>query len=47
MKTVLKSIKPDILLVHGDTTTAAASAMAAFYLNIRLRTLKQVLEHMI
>ena len=24
MKTVLKSIKPDILLVHGDTTTAAA-----------------------
>ena len=36
MKTVLKSIKPDILLVHGDTTTAAASAMAAFYLNIRV-----------
>lgn len=31
MKDVLEREKPDILLVHGDTTTAFASALAAFY----------------
>jgi UDP-N-acetylglucosamine 2-epimerase (non-hydrolysing) len=31
MKGVLEREKPDILLVHGDTTTAFASALAAFY----------------
>ena len=34
MKRVLKEAKPDILLVHGDTTTAYVSALAAFYLQI-------------
>ncbi len=34
MKDVLKSEEPDVLLVHGDTTTAFASSMAAFYSNI-------------
>jgi UDP-N-acetylglucosamine 2-epimerase (non-hydrolysing) len=34
MKEVLKQAQPDLLLVHGDTTTAFASAMAAFYLSI-------------
>lgn len=31
---VLESERPAILLVHGDTTTAAASALAAYYLKI-------------
>lgn len=31
---VLSEIKPDIVLVHGDTTTAFASSVAAFYLGI-------------
>lgn len=31
MKTVLSYNKTDILLVHGDTTTALAAAMAGFY----------------
>lgn len=31
---VLKAEKPDCVLVHGDTTTAMASTLAAFYLQI-------------
>jgi UDP-N-acetylglucosamine 2-epimerase (non-hydrolysing) len=31
MRDVLRERRPDILLVHGDTTTTLASAMAAFY----------------
>lgn len=31
MKSVLADKKPDILLVHGDTTTTLATAMAGFY----------------
>ena len=34
MREVLKSYRPDVLLVHGDTTTTLASAMAGFYLDI-------------
>lgn len=34
MKTILTKEKPDLVLVHGDTTTAFAAALAAFYLNI-------------
>jgi UDP-N-acetylglucosamine 2-epimerase (non-hydrolysing) len=34
MKEVLKQTQPELLLVHGDTTTALASAMAAFYLSV-------------
>jgi len=34
MKAVLEAEKPDIVLVHGDTTTASAAAMACFYLQI-------------
>jgi len=34
MRDVLKKIKPDIVLVHGDTTTSAATALAAFYQQI-------------
>lgn len=31
MKATLRKVKPDIVLVQGDTTTAFASALAAFY----------------
>lgn len=34
MRDVLKDVQPDIVLVHGDTTTSTASAMAAFYQQI-------------
>ena len=34
MRDVLSQIKPDIVLVHGDTTTSTASALAAFYQQI-------------
>lgn len=31
---LLKEIKPDLVLVHGDTTTSSSAAMAAFYQQI-------------
>lgn len=31
MKNILEESKPDIVLVHGDTTTSTAAALAAFY----------------
>jgi len=34
MRDVLKEVKPDIVLVHGDTTTSTATALAAFYQQI-------------
>lgn len=34
MRDVLREYKPDALLVHGDTTTTLASAMAGFYLGV-------------
>ncbi|MCR5146602.1 MAG: UDP-N-acetylglucosamine 2-epimerase (non-hydrolyzing) [Clostridia bacterium] len=34
IKAVLESEKPDIVLVHGDTTTTFVSALACFYLQI-------------
>lgn len=34
MRDVLKEAQPDVVLVHGDTTTSTASALAAFYQQI-------------
>lgn len=36
MRRVLNEAKPDIVLVHGDTTTAFAASLAAFYQQIRV-----------
>lgn len=36
MKTVLTDFKPDIVFVHGDTSTTFAAALAAFYQQIRV-----------
>ena len=34
MRSVLQDYSPDVVLVHGDTTTCLATAMAAFYAQI-------------
>ena len=34
MRDVLDEVKPDVVLVHGDTTTSTATALAAFYRQI-------------
>jgi len=36
MRDVLKDAKPDIVFVHGDTTTSLASGLAAFYERIQV-----------
>ena len=36
IKPVLEDEKPDVVLVHGDTTTTFATALAAFYLGIKV-----------
>lgn len=34
MREVFKQYKPDVVLVHGDTTTSTSAALAAFYQQI-------------
>ena len=34
MRDILQEVKPDVVLVHGDTTTSTAAALAAFYQQI-------------
>lgn len=36
MKEVLNNFKPDIVLVHGDTTTTAVTSFSAFYQQIKI-----------
>ena len=36
MKDVLSDFKPDIVLVHGDTTTTSAASLSAFYQQIKV-----------
>jgi len=34
MRSVLQKVSPDIVIVHGDTTTSVAAALSAFYMKI-------------
>lgn len=36
MKDILEKSKPDVVLVHGDTTTSTLSALAAFYFGAKV-----------
>jgi UDP-N-acetylglucosamine 2-epimerase (non-hydrolysing) len=36
LKNILESYAPDIVLVHGDTTTAMASSIAAYYAGVKV-----------
>jgi len=36
MKNILKKFQPDVVLVHGDTTTTSAASLAAFYQQIKI-----------
>ncbi|HEY9090043.1 non-hydrolyzing UDP-N-acetylglucosamine 2-epimerase [Parasphingorhabdus sp.] len=36
MEAILAEVQPDYVLVHGDTTTSTAAALAAFYAGIRV-----------
>ena len=36
LRDVIKSCKPDIILVHGDTTTCFSAALAGFYQQIKI-----------
>ena len=37
LETIFKEEKPDMILVHGDTTTTFSSALAAYYQQIKVR----------
>lgn len=34
MRDLLQDVRPDVILVHGDTTTSTATALAAFYAHV-------------
>ena len=41
LRDVLRDFCPDVVLVHGDTTTSMAASLAAFYMQIPVDTWKQ------
>ena len=47
IQAVLEQEKPDIVLVHGDTSTTFATALAAFYMGIKVGHVEQVAGHTI
>ena len=36
LKPVLQKVRPDVVLVHGDTTTTMAASLAAYYAKVRV-----------
>ena len=42
LRDILQQSKPDLVLVHGDTTTSMAAALAAFYQQIPVRADKHI-----
>ena len=42
----MKKVKPDIVLVHGDTTTTFAASLAAFYNQIPIGHVEAGLKNM-
>jgi UDP-N-acetylglucosamine 2-epimerase len=42
LKPILESFRPDVVLVHGDTTTTIAASLAAFYQRIPVGHVEQV-----
>ena len=45
MRDVLRRARPDIVLVHGDTTTSTAAALAAFYEQIPVGHVEALRTH--
>ena len=36
LREIIREVKPDVVFVHGDTTTCFSASLAAFYENIRV-----------
>ncbi len=36
LETIIRDVKPDMILVHGDTTTTFATSLAAFYQQVKV-----------
>ena len=46
IKEVLENVKPDVVLVHGDTTTTFVTALACFYLQIASNSVNKFCNHL-
>ena len=46
VRDVLSEFKPDLVFVHGDTTTSFVTSLACFYAGIKLPMLRQASEQM-